>query len=179
MGHDSGISNRRAKNPACVEIYRRVGHRLLAFEQERVTFRWKNYAHGGKPGQMTLVATQFLRRFFLHVLLHALATLSTISLQPFDFAGALPALDWVPNCHSNPITQRVCRKRQRLPPSLLIENASGVSFRLPGNSLPQAFPIKASDNPGVNRFGQPCRVTRDRCRSMMSPEPWSGQSTVM
>ena len=43
-------------------------HRLLAFEQERVTFRWKNYAHGGKPGQMTLVATEFLRRFFLHVL---------------------------------------------------------------------------------------------------------------
>src|SRR5258708_27080668 len=25
MGHDSGISNRRAKNPACVEVYRRVG----------------------------------------------------------------------------------------------------------------------------------------------------------
>jgi hypothetical protein len=43
-------------------------HRLLAFEQERITFRWKNYAHGGKQGQMTLVATEFLRRFFLHVL---------------------------------------------------------------------------------------------------------------
>jgi putative transposase/transposase-like zinc-binding protein len=43
-------------------------HRLLAFEQERVTFRWKDYAHGGKQGQMTLVATEFLRRFFLHVL---------------------------------------------------------------------------------------------------------------
>ncbi len=43
-------------------------HRLLAFEQERVTFRWKNYARGGKQGQMTLVATEFLRRFFLHVL---------------------------------------------------------------------------------------------------------------
>jgi len=43
-------------------------HRLLAFHQERVTFRWKNYAHGGKQGQMTLVATEFLRRFFLHVL---------------------------------------------------------------------------------------------------------------
>ncbi|PYU67618.1 MAG: hypothetical protein DMG52_33720 [Acidobacteria bacterium] len=40
----------------------------MAFEQERVTFRWKNYAHGGKQGQMTLVTTEFLRRFFLHVL---------------------------------------------------------------------------------------------------------------
>jgi predicted Zn-ribbon and HTH transcriptional regulator len=43
-------------------------HRLLAFEQERVTFRWKDYAHDGKQGKMTLAATEFLRRFFLHVL---------------------------------------------------------------------------------------------------------------
>ena len=43
-------------------------HRLSAFDQERVTFRWKDYAHGGKQGQMTLTATEFLRRFFLHVL---------------------------------------------------------------------------------------------------------------
>ncbi len=33
-----------------------------------VTFRWKDYAHGGKHGKMTLAATEFLRRFFLHVL---------------------------------------------------------------------------------------------------------------
>src|SRR5207244_2495342 len=43
-------------------------HRLLAFDQELVTFRWKDYAHGGKQGKMTLLATEFLRRFFLHVL---------------------------------------------------------------------------------------------------------------
>lgn len=43
-------------------------HRLLAFDQERVTFRWKDYARDGKQGQMTLTATEFLRRFFLHVL---------------------------------------------------------------------------------------------------------------
>jgi hypothetical protein len=43
-------------------------HRLLAFDQERVTFRWKDYARGGKQGLMTLTATEFLRRFFLHVL---------------------------------------------------------------------------------------------------------------
>jgi hypothetical protein len=43
-------------------------HRLLAFEQERVTFRWKDYVRGGKQGEMTLSATEFLRRFFLHVL---------------------------------------------------------------------------------------------------------------
>ena len=43
-------------------------HRLLAFDQERVTFHWKDYARGGKQGQMTLAATEFLRRFFLHML---------------------------------------------------------------------------------------------------------------
>jgi len=43
-------------------------HRLLAFDGERVSFRWKNYARGGKQGQMTLRTCEFLRRFFLHVL---------------------------------------------------------------------------------------------------------------
>ncbi len=72
---------------------------------------------------------------------------SILSTPPFPFAGALPVLDSVPNCHSNPITQRVRRKRQRLPPSLLIENVSNAILRLPGNSSPEAFPIKASDHP--------------------------------
>jgi putative transposase len=43
-------------------------HRLLEFDGEHVTFRWKDYAHGGKQRKMTLAATEFLRRFFLHVL---------------------------------------------------------------------------------------------------------------
>jgi hypothetical protein len=43
-------------------------HRLLAFDDQHVTFRWKDYAHGGKQRKMTLTATEFLRRFFLHVL---------------------------------------------------------------------------------------------------------------
>ena len=43
-------------------------HRLLAFDGQRVTFRWKDYTHDGKLNQMTLAASEFLRRFFLHVL---------------------------------------------------------------------------------------------------------------
>lgn len=43
-------------------------HRLLTFDGERVTFRYKDYAHGGKQRKMRLSATEFLRRFFLHVL---------------------------------------------------------------------------------------------------------------
>jgi hypothetical protein len=43
-------------------------HRLLAFDGERVTFRWKDYAHGSKQRKMTLSATEFLRRFAQHIL---------------------------------------------------------------------------------------------------------------
>jgi hypothetical protein len=41
---------------------------LLAFDGERVTFRWRDYAHGNKPRVMRLDAVEFLRRFFLHIL---------------------------------------------------------------------------------------------------------------
>ena len=43
-------------------------HRLLAFDGEQVQFRWKDYASGGRQRQMTLQATEFLRRFVQHVL---------------------------------------------------------------------------------------------------------------
>ena len=43
-------------------------HRLLGFDGEKVAFRYKDYAHGGKQRIMTLHASEFLRRFFLHVL---------------------------------------------------------------------------------------------------------------
>jgi hypothetical protein len=43
-------------------------HRLVAFENDRVSFRWRDYAHGGKKKVMTVSADEFLRRFLLHVL---------------------------------------------------------------------------------------------------------------
>ena len=43
-------------------------HRLVAFQDDRVTFRWKDYAHGNKKKMMTLSSQEFLRRFLLHVL---------------------------------------------------------------------------------------------------------------
>jgi hypothetical protein len=33
-----------------------------------VSFRWRDYAHGGKKKVMTVSADEFLRRFLLHVL---------------------------------------------------------------------------------------------------------------
>jgi Putative transposase len=43
-------------------------HRLVAFANDRVSFRWRDYAHGGKKKVMTISADEFLRRFLLHVL---------------------------------------------------------------------------------------------------------------
>ena len=43
-------------------------HRLIAFDGDRVTFRWKDYAHGHAWRTMTLTAMEFLRRFVQHVL---------------------------------------------------------------------------------------------------------------
>jgi predicted Zn-ribbon and HTH transcriptional regulator len=43
-------------------------HRLVAFENDRVSFRWRDYAHGGKNKVMTVSVDEFLRRFLLHVL---------------------------------------------------------------------------------------------------------------
>jgi len=42
--------------------------RLVSLEQGRVTFRWRDSAHGNEQKLMTLTAHEFLRRFLLHVL---------------------------------------------------------------------------------------------------------------
>jgi hypothetical protein len=43
-------------------------HRLIAFDGESVTFRYKDYARGNKKRKMTVSAEEFLRRFLLHTL---------------------------------------------------------------------------------------------------------------
>jgi len=41
-------------------------HRLVALENDRVFFSWRDYSHGGKKLR-TSSADEFLRRFLLHV----------------------------------------------------------------------------------------------------------------
>ena len=43
-------------------------HRLVAFDGDNVTFRWRDYAHGNVQRAMTVSAEEFIRRFLLHVL---------------------------------------------------------------------------------------------------------------
>jgi hypothetical protein len=45
-----------------------TNRRLLALEEGRVTFRWKDYAHGNRQRLMILDAVEFIRRFLLPIL---------------------------------------------------------------------------------------------------------------
>ena len=70
------ISSALRRPPACPARYlagytHRVAisnHRLVVFQHDQVTFRYKDYAHGSKKRLMTLPSQEFLRRFLLHVL---------------------------------------------------------------------------------------------------------------
>jgi Putative transposase/Transposase zinc-binding domain len=91
-------------------------HRLVAFQGDRVSFRWKDYAHGGKQKLMTLPADEFLRRFLLHVLPKGLVRIRHFGLfanrrrtamlalcrsllgPPLAFAPQLPAQQLCPLC---------------------------------------------------------------------------------
>ena len=55
-------------------------HRLIAFDGERITFHWKDYAHEGQRRTMTLTAMEFLRRFVQHVLPRGF-----VRIRPFGF----------------------------------------------------------------------------------------------
>jgi len=43
-------------------------HRLVSFDGNSVTFRWRDYARGNKKRKMTVSADEFIRRFLVHVL---------------------------------------------------------------------------------------------------------------
>jgi hypothetical protein len=84
---------------------------------------------------------------FPHTLSLIFNTIPTILTAFPPRLAALPKPCSDPRCRSNPIAHRVRRKRQRLPPSLLIENASDRDPRSAPRVCPEAFPIKASDKP--------------------------------
>ena len=65
-------------------------HRLVAFENGRVAFRWRDYTHGGKKKVMTVSAHDFLRRFLLHVLPGGLVRIRHFGLFAIRRRGAVP-----------------------------------------------------------------------------------------
>jgi len=70
-----------------------TNHRLVAFEQDQVSFRWKDYAHGNKKKMMTLSAQEFLRRFLLHVLPRGF-----VRIRSFGFLANRRRATFLPLC---------------------------------------------------------------------------------
>jgi hypothetical protein len=68
-------------------------HRLVAFQHDQVTFRWKDYAHGNKKKMMTLSSQEFLRRFLLHVLPRGL-----VRIRFFGFLSNRSRAALLPQC---------------------------------------------------------------------------------
>jgi len=62
-------------------------HRLVAFENDRVAFLWRDYAHGGKKKVMTVSSDEFLRRFLIHVLPKGLVRIRHFGSSPTADGG--------------------------------------------------------------------------------------------
>ena len=56
--------------------------RLTAFDGQRVSFQWKDYADDNRQKSMTLAADEFVRRFLLHVLPRDLPASATMDSWP-------------------------------------------------------------------------------------------------
>jgi hypothetical protein len=81
-------------------------HRLLDFDGDSVTFRWKDYAHGCKQRKMKLTAVEFLRRFVQHIL-----PLGFVRIRYFGFLANRWRARLIPLC-------RQLQVRAPLPPAL-------------------------------------------------------------
>jgi len=108
--------------------------RLLRFENGQVTFSWKDYARGNKQSTMTLAATEFMRRFLLHVL-----PSSFVKIRYYGFMA------------------NRCRKANiALARTLLGQLPTAAKAELPPNeahptAIPDAEPTKDTISPGPGK----------------------------
>jgi hypothetical protein len=104
-----------------------TNHRLVAFQHDQVTFRWKDYAHGNKNRMMTLSAPEFLRRFLLHVLPRGF-----VRIRSFGFMANRTHARLLPHC------QRLLldNPRPHAPAVIAFSAAQPACFRCPKCAVP-------------------------------------------
>jgi predicted Zn-ribbon and HTH transcriptional regulator len=104
-----------------------TNHRLMAFQHDQVTFRWKDYAHGNKKRKMTLSAQEFLRRFLLHVLPRGF-----VRIRSFGFMANRRRAALLPRC------QRLLldNPRPHAPALITFSAAQPACFRCPRCASP-------------------------------------------
>jgi predicted RNA-binding Zn-ribbon protein involved in translation (DUF1610 family) len=67
--------------------------RLVSFQDDKVTFRWRDSAHRNKKRLLTLPADEFLRRFLLHVLPRGF-----VRIRHFGFLASRRRGQLLPRC---------------------------------------------------------------------------------
>jgi hypothetical protein len=112
-----------------------TNHRLVAFQNDQVTFRWKDYAHGNKKGKMTVSAEEFLRRFLLHVLPRGF-----VRIRFFGFMANRSRATLLPRC------QRLLldSPRPHAPSAIAFSPPQPACFRCPKCATPMLLINKLS-----------------------------------
>jgi hypothetical protein len=118
-------------------------HRLVAFESDRVCFRWRDYAHGGKHKVMTVSAHEFLRRFLLHVLPGGLVRIRHFGL--FANRRRSAALE-----HCRTLLGATACVDPTEPPSLRCPACSGIMLVVERLTRGQLY-FRASSDPSKSR----------------------------
>jgi hypothetical protein len=111
-----------------------TNHRLVAFQNNQVAFRWKDYAHGNKKRIMTLSAPEFLRRFLLHLLPRGF-----VRIRSFGFLANRRRGKLLPLCLR--LTQQDPQPHLSLPVS---STAKPAVFRCPRCATPMIVAEKLS-----------------------------------
>src|SRR4029077_13670021 len=112
-----------------------TNHRLVAFQNDQVTFRWKDYAHGNKKRKMTVSAEEFLRRFLLHVLPRGF-----VRIRFFGFMANRSRATLLPRC------QRLLldSPRPHAPSAIAFSPPQPACFRCPKCATPMLLINKLS-----------------------------------
>jgi hypothetical protein len=105
-----------------------TNHRLVAFEHDQVTFRWKDYAHGNKKRMMTLGSQEFLRRFLLHVLPRGF-----VRIRSFGFLANRRRATLLPLC------QRLLADQPLPPAATTFSPTQPTCYRCPKCSTPMVI----------------------------------------
>jgi len=99
---------------------------LIAYDQQRVTFKWKDYRIKGRDRyrSMRLATDEFIRRFLIHVLPKGLHRIRHYGLSPKPLA---PATSHAPASCSPPQNLRVNPPAPWSIPAILLVHAAAVA----------------------------------------------------
>jgi hypothetical protein len=87
--------------------------RLVSFQDDKVTFRWRDSAHKNKKRLLTLPAEEFLRRFLLHVLPRGF-----VRIRHFGFLASRRRGALLPLCRQKLATAHCLTHSPTVPPEL-------------------------------------------------------------